>query len=159
MDLKGIRKWDYLAETWHDAGPPASPSAEDLKIYSCLLGRSIKNVESPKIMILGSTPRLRASVGRLDVPVTCVDMSKRMFAKTRSLVSPRNSRERLVCQDWLHLHLPRSKFSAIVGDMILDNVPYERWLVLKERLIAHLRNGGVVITRVAPSDSSLLGRS
>jgi len=61
----------------------------------------------------------------------------------------------LVCQDWLHLDLPGPKFSAIVGDKILDNVPYERWSALKERLIAHLRTGAYFITRVAPQDRSL----
>jgi hypothetical protein len=110
-------------------------------------------------MVLGSTPRLRTLVARFEVPVTCVDISKRMLAKTSRIVSPRNTRERSVCQDWLHLDVPGPKFSAIVGDKILDNVPYERWSALKERLIAHLRNGAYVITRVAPQDRSLCGSS
>lgn len=155
MNVKRIKKWDSLAETWHDAGPPASPSPDDLKIYTRFLRRAVKNVDSPKIMILGSTPRLRTLVARLEVPVTCVDISKRMLTKTSRLVTHKNTRERLVCQDWLHLDLPGPKFCAIVGDKILDNVPYERWLLLKERLIAHLRNGACFITRVAPQDRSL----
>jgi hypothetical protein len=59
----------------------------------------------------------------------------------------------------LQLDLQGAKFSAIVGDMILDNVPYEQWLALKERLLAHLRNGAFLITRVAPRDRSLCGSS
>jgi hypothetical protein len=82
-----------------------------------------------------------------------------MLLKTSRLVSPKNPRERLVCQDWLQLDLPGAKFSAIVGDMILDNVPYDRWFDLKERLLAHLRNGAFFITRVAPRDRSLCGSS
>jgi len=106
-------KCDSLAETWHDAGPPASPSAGDLKIYSRFLKQAMRNVDSPKIMILGSTPRLRTLVARLEVSVTCVDISERMLVKTSELLSSRNTRETLVCQDWLHLDVPGPKFSAI----------------------------------------------
>lgn len=152
-------KWDALAETWHDSGPPASPSHQDIRIYAKFLRQAVKSTDGQNIMLLGCTPHIRVLLNRMKLFTTCVDISEKMLSNTTATLPRTITREKQVCQDWLEMDFEGSQFSAIVGDKILDNVPYTEWPKLKERILRHLVPKGFFITRVAPQDISLIGQS
>lgn len=156
---KAARKWDELADGWQETGPPSSPSRQDIASYRRFLLLAIKNVKNPKVMVLGCTPKLRSMIRKLGVALTCVDVSRRMLAVTSRNAPVSGMDEELVQQNWLTMNLGQSQFAAILGDKILDNVPYREWPRLNKRIVWHLRPAGSFITRVAPCDRSLISRS
>ena len=153
-----VEKWKALAQSWSDVGPPASPSDQDLNIYSRYFELASTQVQETAdgALMLGCTPSLRAAISDLAIPLTCVDISMDMLESTTTTSGGSYPKERLVCQDWLELDLKGSRFLAVVGDKFLDNVPYPDWSKLKDRLLRHLVPNGFLITRVAPQDLSLL---
>jgi hypothetical protein len=108
-------------------------------------------------MVLGCTPKLRKMIGQQGVALTCVDISQRMLTVT-SNICLKGVNEELVHENWLKMNLGQRQFAAILGDKILDNVPYVEWPRLKKRIVWHLHSQGSFITRVAPFDRSLGGQ-
>jgi len=153
-------KWDSLAEGWKEAGPPSSPSKEDIQNYRRFLLGAIRTVPHPKVMVLGCTPRLRRMLARLDIAVTCVDISRRMLVITSAGGGTRHiGTEKLINENWLRMNLGEHQFAAILGDKVFDNVAFVEWATLRRRIGWHLRPGGSFITRVAPCDADLFESS
>lgn len=159
MNVKETKiKWESLVPTWDSAGPPATPSDDDIKIYSKFICSAMNENQSGNILLLGCTPRIRKLISKLNLTVTCVDISEDMLLNTTSFLSDLEKNESYVCQDWLKMNLG-CQYSCIIGDKVLDNVPYKNWNKFKERLLSHLLPGGSLIIRIAPQDYSLLGCS
>lgn len=160
MNDKKFLKWESLVNTWNFVGPPASPSKVDINIYGQFIMSSIaeRKTNTATALLLGCTPSLRLLMANMDIFVTCVDVNPNMIASTTSLIGEKANGESYICQDWLEMELEH-KYSVIIGDKVLDNIPHEKWGIFKEKLLTHLVTGGSLIIRIAPQDPLLLGKS
>jgi hypothetical protein len=157
--MDSAKKWNALAETWNETGPPASPSTQDIKNYQMFIRKATRGIDGASILMLGCSPILRTIIRQLNLSVTCVDISEKMLIKTTSFLSNQCSNENLVCQNWLEMDLHGFVFQVVIGDKVLDNVPYSQWLQLKKQILIHLKPEGAFITRIAPQDFRLLNKS
>jgi len=150
------RKWDTLAETWQDTGPPASPSIEDIGNYRKLLQEQLASVRDGRIIILGSTPRLRDMLAEDDhfrqFEVVCVDFSTLMYERASHITKTRNSKERLELADWLTFDVGSKMYDAVLGDKVIDNIMPTDWHTFFLRIHSHLRPGGGFIAHLALAD-------
>lgn len=147
-------KWDRLAETWVDTGPPASPSANDIEHYRVLLEQATAPRSAGNLLILGSTPSLRNLVASAfpAFSVTCVDFSVKMYDRMSSAIAVANSRERFHQGDWCTFALARGECDAILGDKCIDNVMPDKWDDLFANIHRQLRPGGAFIVHLALVD-------
>lgn len=154
--LEQKRKWDALATTWIDTGPPASPSNEDLENYSLMLLDGLSKGASGQVILLGCTPKIRnmfATVDKLkDVRLVCVDFSEKMHTQTTTAMSIDNPNETFLLENWLDFDLGRHKFDAILGDKAIDNIMPDDWDRFFSRIYHHLRPGGSFIVHLALAD-------
>jgi hypothetical protein len=161
MYTSNKEKWDRLASTWVDAGPPASPSDEDIENYKSLLLEGLGRAQAGRILVLGSTPRLRDMLcGAHELrkfTIDCVDISEQMYLRTSQSTLCHNPNERLVVSDWLTMELGKHQFHAVLGDKVIDNVHPENWVALLRRVYYHLRRSGCFIVRLAPQNTELRG--
>jgi SAM-dependent methyltransferase len=156
-------KWDRLASTWTDAGPPASPSKGDVENFRTLLEEVIDPSNVLNAMILGCTPALRTMLAGLGTSihlnVVCVDFSRAMYERTTELITYRNPQERFVLSDWLSVDITEHEFDFVLGDKVIDNTMPDDWPVLFERIHHHLRPHGYFLVRLAPQNLALNGIS
>lgn len=157
-DIKNNSKWESLVGTWNYVGPPASPSEDDINIYRQFIMSSIVEDKPISALLLGCTPSLRLLLADMNISVTCVDVNPNMIASTTLFLGDLVKDEACICQDWLKMKL-KNKYSIIIGDKVLDNIPYEKWGIFKENLLAHLVTNGSLITRIAPQDPLLIGNN
>ena len=150
------QKWDRLATTWVDTGPPASPSNEDIENFRNLLQDAIGDLSEGKIIILGSTPRLRDMLAThprfQNFEVVCVDFSEEMYRRTTALVKHPNPNERFVLSDWLEFDIGFYEFHAVLGDKVIDNIMPQNWKAFFRRVHHHLRTNGSFIVHLAPQN-------
>ncbi len=153
---KRKNKWDTLASTWVDTGPPASPSNEDVENYKQFLLESLIGLNTGKFLLLGCTPKLRTMLSSFDAfkrfEVICIDFSLEMYKETTKTIKSPNPNERFEFADWLKLNIGKEEFAAILGDKVIDNIMPDHWMTFFERLHYHLHPGGYFITRLALAD-------
>lgn len=144
----GKEKWDELAAGWEEAGPPATPSAEDVEHFRELLEGQVSHGDS--ILLLGCTPSLRRMLVRAfrSCNVVCVDFSEKMYERTAFYVPEPNPRESFVLCDWLALKY-RCAFGAALGDKALDNIHPEHWRSLFDVIHDALVPEGVFVAHLA----------
>lgn len=149
-------KWDRLASTWVDTGPPASPSNEDIENFRSLLQEGLSETSRGKIMVLGSTPRLRDMLCETEAfthfEVVCVDFSQQMYERTTKLTKCHNPKEQFFLSDWLTMDIGRHQFNAALGDKVIDNVMPGNWATLFEKIHYHLQPRGYFIVHLAPQN-------
>jgi len=153
-------KWDNLAATWVDTGPPASPSTQDIANYRMLLEQALGHRRTGNLVILGSTPKLRdllASEPFLGFNVLCVDFSAKMYTQMSAAVGHPNPRETFHLEDWCTFRAAGAEYDAILGDKCIDNVMPEDWDAFFSNVHYHLRPGGAFIVHLALADSRFQG--
>lgn len=154
--LEQKRKWDSLATTWIDTGPPASPSNEDMQNYSLMLLDSLSTSTKGQVILLGCTPKIRemfATIdGLKDVNLTCVDFSEKMHSQTTTAMSTSNPNETFILDNWLDFDLGKHKFDAILGDKAIDNIMPDDWDRFFSQIYYHLRPSGSFIVHLALAD-------
>ena len=154
------RKWDLLADTWIDAGPPASPSAGDIKIYKELLSKSLQYPGEGKIILLGSTPKIRdiflSQNGFRENEVFCIDFSEKMYLQTSKTLK-KNPREQFVLGNWLDFNIGSRVYDVVMGDKAIDNIMPEDWQRFFGQVHSHLRTGGSFIVHLALADERFRG--
>lgn len=155
MSLHNPDKWDRLASAWEDAGPPATPSPDDIAHFSELLDEA-GAIDSA--LILGSTPSLRKMVSQRfpNCRIVCADFSRRMYEVTSEVIGGAPPNEEFVCSDWIYLALSR-RFSVILGDKAIDNVHPDNWGKFFSRLHNHLVPSGYFLVHMALADPSFKG--
>lgn len=160
--LNNKKKWDKLSLTWMDAGPPATPSKEDLFNYKTLIWDCIKHNEG-NILILGCTPGIREIFLQTEfinsINIICVDFSKKMYDKTTEFLKEKNPYEKFIEANWLDFKLGENKFDAIIGDKIIDNIPPKYWTIFFKNIQLHLKASGGFIVHLAPQNELLKGAS
>lgn len=160
--MSQLEKWAQLAQRWHEQGPPATPSPEDIENFSSVL-RAYLQPSQPTIGILGCTPSLRARMHH-DWPnsrIVLIDFCREMYEATSALLDDgvKDSEDYLVA-DWLEMSSSlEGEVDAFIGDKSLDNVEMQVWDVFFRSVERCLKAGGLLVLHIGLPDSSLAGQS
>lgn len=145
-------KWERMASSWEAAEPPAIPSLGDITIFKRQLGTAFQNTRARSALSLGATWRLRAIFTDLefsDVSLFCVDWSSKMFDMNSKILGTPPSSEVYIQASWTQFELGQ-KVSAMIGDKVLDNLPFTEWPAFFDCAARHLLPNGLLILHCAP---------
>jgi SAM-dependent methyltransferase len=140
-----VDTWD-LIKTWELVLPPSRPSARQIELLRTRL--SIRERTAP-VGILGSTPEFRDLVYEMGFQQVFVFDRNAGFYAAMSEARIYKSPEQLVVGDWLHT-LPnyRGVFTAILSDLTMGNVEYERRQNFYESIANALMQSGIFVDKV-----------
>jgi len=150
-DIPGSEKWAKLASIWSEMEVPGIPSAEDISHFESILKSEITQGRRGRVLILGCTPELRNLLGTEQFTqhdVYCVDANIDMYREMSALSKSKNPRERFVQGDWTTFFLGE-RVDIILGDKVIDNIPFDLWPVFFNNMHRHLNPGGVLALHVA----------
>lgn len=141
--------WKRLAAHWKKLAPPMRPSKGDLKVYEAFLRRAIRGVRHPRILVMGATPEMRDLAHAHSAEVTVADFSSEMIKAMVGLMKykKKTNEEVWVKGNWATLPLKAGYYDIILGDGVIDNVPWAthgQWLRHTRDL---LKPDGAFITR------------
>lgn len=128
----------------------SAPTKEELAIYEQALRQAIKHKKNPRVLILGATPELRDLVLQYNCYTLAVDVSWPVLCAMHEVMKYKDHPANAVLQnDWLTARaaLQDQSFDAILGDVVLNNIPAADHLPLLRDLNALLKRGGYFITR------------
>lgn len=154
---KHQQKWQRMAKLWAEFTKPGRPSKEDIKNYAILLHSVIKDINSPQIILFGSTPELRNLFYKFsknqDAQIICIDMTDAMYKAMSGFVRYKNKNEKFVKSNWLKLSskIKPKSIDVVIGDYLLGNVGGFEDKFLKE-IKKILKNNGNFITRTQIMD-------
>ena len=151
---KPYHKWDEQSH-WRLMLPPGRPSALHLNFFRSHIAKLPK---SASIAVLGSTPELRdLCVENGHRRVHVLDRSVRFHEVVNSLLIYKNPKETVHFGDWLELlHAMPRTFDAILSDLTLGSIEYERRNAFFTALEDALRTGGIFLDKVLTHSARLL---
>lgn len=154
--LEQKRKWDALATTWIETGPPASPSDDDINIYKSMLIESLSGKTNGQVALLGCTPKIRklftTTKELRDIKLVCIDFSESMHFQTTKVLDKQNPNEKFFLGNWLDFNIREHAFDVILGDKAIDNIMPDDWDQFFMQLQYHLSPGGSFIIHLALAD-------
>lgn len=149
MKDKYAKPWNSLFEAEKRKKyyrPLGQPAPQDLKIYKKVVQKHIKNIKSPKVLILGATPELRDLLYKLKCQVYLCDISKQVIqalTRLRKYKSP----EKIIVSDWCDIKT-KEKFDIIVGDITFANLPsFKQYPQMAKSLKKNLIPNGIIVLR------------
>lgn len=153
---KGLAKrqvadWQKWSSYWKLLKDGSRPSEEDVQIISRQIGEHLKQIENPKIVILGSTPEFREMCGVFSAEngaeVVCVELVDYMYKAMTELLFEKNAKESVIFCNWLDIKLPNEFADIIVGDLTEGNITAELLPKYYSEINRVLKNGGKYIHR------------
>lgn len=136
--------WPTFLKYWKYYHCPGKPSRDDLHIVE----RWLKKLKVRRVLILGSTPQLRDLCAKLKLETTVMDMQIEMLQGMQRYMVRKNVPETIIRSDWLTAPLREGYFDAVLGDLIMENVPHAYKIPLLKNISRWLRPGGHFITKV-----------
>jgi len=132
--------WSEIARRWAQVGPPLRPSAEDVAFYAGV----VRQVKSPRALILGVTPELYRLPWPRASSVLAADHTCAMIAA----VWP-GPREVVMCAQWTDLPLPDASRNIVMCDggmHLLTHPDAQRKLAQELRRV--IGPGGLCVLRL-----------
>ncbi|MFC1753590.1 class I SAM-dependent methyltransferase [Thermoproteota archaeon] len=136
--------WKEYIEHWEIFASPGRPSEGDVAI----LERWLKKINAKRVLILGSTPELRDLVKKLGCEVYCMDMQLEMLMGMEHFMKSKNKDEVWIKGDWLESPLKDDFFDAILGDLVLVNIPYKDKPRFLKQITRMLKKDGYWLTKI-----------
>ncbi|MCD4761317.1 class I SAM-dependent methyltransferase [bacterium] len=116
-------KWQRMGKLWAKFSPSGRPSKDDIKNYNRLLKIALKDIEQPKVVLLGSTPEIRNLLYKYkNVKVYCVDMTEDMYQSMKAFIKHKNSREKFIRSNWLEMSKKIKDADVVIGDYVSGNI-------------------------------------
>ncbi|MDD2647001.1 MAG: class I SAM-dependent methyltransferase [Patescibacteria group bacterium] len=151
---KNIKVWSKIACGYSKLVVPNRPSDHDCANYAHYIYKILKDVNNPKIMLMGSTPELRSILYtytfKKKAQIFTVDLSADMHQAMREFVVPATKpelKEEFFCGSWLKTNFPDNFFDLVVGDEVICNVCADQHQNLFAEINRILKNGGHWVTR------------
>ncbi|MDP1813205.1 MAG: class I SAM-dependent methyltransferase [Leadbetterella sp.] len=126
-----------------------APQPEELKVYSQLskklFQKIFKRKVRPTILVLGATPEFRDWGLSHKCNVLSVDINKEMVAGVKKFLQIKNRKnEKVMIGDWLDLPIADASVDLIVGDVSLNNIPFNKFSLVLSELKRVLREDGMI---------------
>jgi hypothetical protein len=145
-------KWEKMASGWSAAQPPAIPSDGDIAIFANRISQAFSKTRNYKAAVLGATWRLRDLflVNFESVPVFCIDWSRKMYDANTRILGRVPPLETFIAASWTGYELG-TPVGVILGDKILDNLPFAEWPAFFDCAARHLSAKGSLVLHCAPT--------
>ncbi len=150
---RGIKKvWDQSAQARAQRKKSSAPTEEELDVYEKCLIRAVKGIKRPRVLIMGATPELRELALKHDCETVAVDISLPIISAMttkENMAHALDEKDIAMRCDWLaqHYYLEAGSFDAVMGDVVLNNIPADSHYAMLRNLNIVLRKGGCFITR------------
>jgi ubiquinone/menaquinone biosynthesis C-methylase UbiE len=120
-------EWKNMVEQWIKITEPSIPSPKEIDFQREYIKKHIDPNKEFKVLILGSTPRLRDLVSEFEnCKVFLCDINPEMtFAMTELLERANHEDETWIKASWLDMPFKDEFFDIILGDITIDNLPFE----------------------------------
>jgi ubiquinone/menaquinone biosynthesis C-methylase UbiE len=144
---KTAAPWKAIADMWNTYfTPPSRISGDEVNKYR----EWLKRLKKPgmKALVLGVTPEIREVLYELGYNITCIDMNPEMIKAMDSVIRNKNPNEIIINKNWLDNYLPAHSFDIVVGDCVLENVPWEQRDNLLSEIARVLKPNQTFITRI-----------
>lgn len=140
-----MEKWD-LIQHWNLVLPPSRPTKLQLSLIRNQM--SVINRSEP-VAVLGSTPEFLDLLHECDFQQIYVLEKNVSFYKTMLELRILKKTEQIVEGDWLET-LPnlKDRFSLILSDLTIGNVPYEKRSKFYRLITETLKEGGIFCDKV-----------
>jgi ubiquinone/menaquinone biosynthesis C-methylase UbiE len=140
------KKWANLFGTMSE---PSIPSPQEIDFQRQFIMQHTSPNKEFKVLILGSTPRLRDMVSEFEnCKVFLCDINPEMtFAMTELLRKASPENETWIKASWLDMPLRDDEFDFVLGDFTYDNIPFEFHKQFMSEVHRVLKNGGVYLGR------------
>jgi SAM-dependent methyltransferase len=140
--------WQLMAERWKKySTPPARPTKGDLVAYKKFIKQAAKGKRRPKVLVMGATPELRDLLYELKCEVTIIDVFAEMIKAMSALRKHQNAKEKIIVSDWIDNPLASDYFDVIIGDVVLENLPWDKHKSFLQGIARMLKPGGYFISR------------
>ncbi|MBW2977813.1 class I SAM-dependent methyltransferase [Candidatus Woesearchaeota archaeon] len=99
------------------------PEKKDMQIFTKFFKQSLKNqkLKKAKVLILGSTPKMRDLAAKFNSDITLIDVSKEIIKGMTKLIKHKK-KERKIQGNWFKTPFKDNEFDIILGDLVLGNV-------------------------------------
>lgn len=136
--------WPTFLKYWKYYHCPGKPSQDDLRIVE----RQLRQRKAKRVLILGSTPQLRDLCAKLKLETTVMDMQMEMLQGMQRYMKRKNVPETIIRSNWLTAPLQEGYFDAVLGDLIMENVPHVDKIPLLRKISRLLKPNGCFVTKV-----------
>jgi ubiquinone/menaquinone biosynthesis C-methylase UbiE len=141
--------WKKWANWYKNLTEYAIPSPKEIDFQREYIKKHIDPNKEFKVLILGSTPRLRDLVSEFEnCKVFLCDINPEMtFAMTELLETANPENETWIKASWLDMPLRDNEFDFVLGDFTYDNVPFEFHEQFMSEVHRVLKKDGVYLGR------------
>ncbi len=150
---KGMKSWGAKENVKSRAKRGKSSSGPDektLEVEKRFIEIARGNKKKIKTLILGATPEIRDLSLGMGFETTTVDISPRLLlALTNVMEHKDNPSNIFMVGDWLKLHkfLEKDSFDIALGDLAVNNLPYNLWDDFFKSLSYVMKKDGCFIPR------------
>jgi len=156
QEKRFIAPWKAYAARWQKyCTPPGRPSKQAMAMYRKFAKQSFSNLKrKPRTLVLGATPEARDVLVGLKAEVSIIDFNMEMILAMTELVKKKNPNEIIVKANWLNMPFPPNYYDAVLGDLVLCNVPGPLQARFLKEVKRVLKPKGYFITKmhVIPND-------
>ena len=136
--------WKEYIKNWEIYAYPGRPSEGDIAI----LKKWLKKINAKRVLVFGSTPELRDLLFELGCETYVIDLQMEMIEGMKQYMKHPNDKENIINADWLDAPLQDDFFDAILGDLILVNIPLPKQPQLFKQIIRMLKKDGYFMPKI-----------
>jgi ubiquinone/menaquinone biosynthesis C-methylase UbiE len=146
---KASSEWKNMVKQWVKMTEPSIPSPKEIDFQREYIKKHTNPKKEFKVLILGSTPRLRDLLSEFEnCKVFLCDINPEMtFAMTELLQRANPEDETWIKASWLDMPFKDSFFDLILGDITIDNLPFEFHNQYINEVSRGLKNDGAYLGR------------
>jgi len=150
---KGMKSWGAkknVKARSKRGNASSGPDEKTLEVERKFITIAKGNKKKIKALILGATPEIRDLSLSMGFETISVDISPSLLlALTNVMEHKENSNNIFMVGDWLNLHkfLEKDSFDIVLGDLAVNNLPYNLWDELFKILSYVMKKDGCFIPR------------
>jgi len=117
--------WKVFSTHWEKyCDPPGRPSKQAMSLYRQFTKKSFIGLKrQPRVLVLGATPEIRDVLTGLKAEVSIIDLNMEMIMAMTELTKKKNPNEIIVKGNWINMPFASNYYDAVLGDIVLTNVP------------------------------------
>lgn len=138
------RAWSKIAEKWITYfKPPSRPSNSEVQAYRQMIESYAG--ENAQALVLGATPELLDLLADANIQTDLIDISQEMVSAMLEIAKPFDRGVNI--GNWLEMPFEDNSYDLILGDAVIQNVPYESRADMIKEILRVLKPGGKYLNR------------